>query len=298
MALLKVRLREAWNWGGLSFRELATRTWKAIDEHNTIDRAAIVAFYAMLALVPMIGLLLAAGLSTGSGVANELLDMSHRFLPPEADAVIRDQVRKIQSEGHVGLLSFSALILLWSASSLFVAVMDTINAAYGVHDARPWWRRRLMAIVLTLAEVALLVIASFLAVAWPALSEHIPLSSLGWFSSAAASVIQWVIVVVALLTAFATAYFFGPDIDLQWEWMTPGAAIGVLMLVVASLGFRVYLHYGTSYSETYGALAGVVLMMLWLYLAALALLVGAEVNSVIEHAAAHGLAPGQKSAPA
>jgi membrane protein len=297
VSLLKVRLSEAWNWGGLSFRELAARTWDAIQKHDTLNRAAVVAFYAMLSLVPMLGLILAAGLSTHSRVASEVLDLSARFLPAEADSVVRDQVQKIQSEAHIGLLSLSAAILLWSASSLFVAVMDTTNAAYAVQDSRPWWKRRFMALILTLAEVTLLVIASVLALAWPALTDRIKLQELAWLTSAGAVVVQWAIVVLALLTAFALAYYFGPDVKQKWEWITPGAVLGVLVLVGASLGFQFYLRFGSSYSETYGALAGVVLMMLWLYLAAVALLVGAEVNSVIEHAAPHGRQPGQKVGP-
>jgi membrane protein len=241
----------------------------------------------MLSLAPMLGLILAVGLSTHSRVASNVLDLSARFLPADADSVVRDQVQKIQSEAHVGVLSLSAVILLWSASSFFVAVMDTTNAAYGVQDSRPWWKRRALALILRLAEVSLLVVASILALAWPALTDRLKLGEFGWLTSAGAVAAQWFVVVMSLLTAFALAYYFGPDVKHRWEWFTPGAALGVVVLVGASLGFQFYLRFGSSYSETYGALAGVVLMMLWLYLAALALMVGAEVNSVIEHAATH-----------
>ena len=172
--------------------------------------------------------------------------------------------------------------------------MDTTNAAYGVRDTRPWWKKRLMAIVLTVVETILLVGAAVTIAVWPAVARHLPL---GGGAIAAATAVQWLVVVVALLTAFALAYYFGPHVEQEWEWITPGATLGVLTLIVASLGFQLYIHFGPSYSETYGALAGVVLMMLWLYLAALALLVGAEINCVIEHAAPHGREPGQKVAP-
>jgi membrane protein len=297
VSLLKVRLREAWNWGGLSARELIVRAWTAIDKHDTLNQAAVVAFYAMMALVPLLGLILAVGVGAHARVAAEILDLSARFLPTEADAVVRDQVTKIQTGTPVGLVSLSAVILLWSASSLFVAVMDTTNAAYGVRDGRPWWKKRLVAIALTLAEVALLVVASVLAVIWPALVDRIGVGGFSWLASGGATVVQWLAVVVALLAAFALAYYFGPHVKQEWEWITPGGVLGVLVLVAASLGLRVYLRFGTSYSETYGALAGVVLMQLWLYLAATALLVGAEVNCVIEHAAPHGRASGERAVP-
>jgi membrane protein len=297
MSLLTFRLREAWNWGGLTARKLATRTWAAMDKHDTFNQAAVVAFYAMLALVPLLGFILAAGVGAHAGVASQVLDLSARFLPSEADAVVRDQIHKMQAGTPVALLSLSAVILLWSASSLFVSVMDATNAAYGVRDPRAWWKRRLLAVVLTLAEVALFIVASLLAVVWPELVDRIGVERLGWLASASATVAQWLLVVVALLSAFALAYYFGPQVKQKWEWITPGAVLGVLILVGASLGFRLYVRFGYSYSETYGALAGVVLMLLWLYLAALALLVGAEVNCVIEQAAPHGRKPGQMVAP-
>jgi membrane protein len=291
MSFRSIRLREAWNWGGLSARELAVRTYRAMDKHDTLNQAAVIAFYAMLSLVPLLSLTLTLALRGRADVASQLEEVCRPMMPAEALKILHDQLDKLQKDTPVGLLSVSILLLLWSASSLFVAVMDTTNAAYGVRDERPWWKKRLLAIVLTVIETILLIGATASIALWPQVSGWLRLGGL-------AAVVQWVIVVVALLTAFALAYYFGPHIEQEWEWITPGATLGVLALIAASLGFRLYLHFGqANYSETYGALAGVVLMMLWMYLAALALLVGAEINCVIEHAAPHGRAPGQKKAP-
>ncbi|HTU19272.1 MAG TPA: YihY/virulence factor BrkB family protein [Gemmataceae bacterium] len=294
MAFTSVRLREAWNWGGLSFRELAVRSYRAMDRHDTLNQAAVVAFYAMLALVPLLSLSLAFALGAQPGVAEQVKRLGKDFMPPEANKLVGEQIEKIEQATPVGLLSLSALILLWSASSLFVAIMDTTNAAYGVRDDRPWWKKRLLAIVLTLAEIVLLIGASITIAVWPHVMGWLGLSTL---AITLATVVQWIVVVIALLAGFALAYFFGPSVVQEWEWITPGSTLGVLALIAASLGFQLYLRFGDTYGETYGALAGVVLMMLWLYLAALALLVGAEVNCVIEHAAPHGKAPGQKNSP-
>jgi membrane protein len=294
MSLTTIRLREAWDWGGLSVKELAVRTYEAMDRHDTLNQAAVVAYYAMLSLVPLLSLTLAIAFGARAGVADEVLQLSSELLPPGAHAIVRDQVQKLQHEAPVGLISLSVLLLLWSASSLFVAVMDTTNASYGVRDERPWWKRRLMAVGLTVTEAVLLVGASLSIMLWPEVTGWL---HLGGAARAVATAVQWLIVVAALLAAFATAYYFGPHVNQEWEWITPGSALGVLALILASLGFRLYLQFGSSYSATYGALAGVVVLLLWLYLAALALLVGAEVNCVIEHAAPHGRAPGQKQAP-
>lgn len=294
MAFFTVRLREAWNWGGLSFRELAMRTYRAMDQHDTFNQAAVIAFYAMLSLVPLLSLVLVFALGARTGVAEQVDALCDRLMPTEAYHLVKDQLSKIQTSTPIGLLSLSIAILLWSASSLFVAVMDTTNVAYGVRDERPFWKKRLMAIVLTLAEIVLFIGASLIIAFWPEVMNWFGLSAL---AMTLAAVVQWFVVVLALLTAFALAYYFGPSVNQQWEWITPGSSLGVLTLIVASLGFQYYLHFSNTYSETYGALAGVVLMMLWLYLASLALLVGAEINCIIEHAAPHGRSPGQKEAP-
>ena len=283
MSFTWLRLPQAWKWGGLSFKELAVRTYEAMDKHETIDRAAIVAFYAMLALVPFLGLVLTFSLGVSDGVvARQILNLSRQALPEAADEIVRGELRAIQAAPPVGVVSVSFLILLWSASSASVAVMESTNAAYGVRDGRAWWKRRLMAIVLTVVESFLLVGASFLIAAWPWLLSWFGLDSA---AAAAATAVQWLVVVVALLAGFAIAYYFGTHVKQEWEWITPGSTIGVLVLIAVNLGFRVYLRYGTDFGATYGVLAGVVLLLLWLYLAALALLVGAEINCVIAHAA-------------
>jgi membrane protein len=293
MSLTKIRLREAWNWGGLSARELARRTWQEMDKHGTLDRAAVVAYYAMLALVPLIGLVLAIAMGWSDRIRDQLPDLLPG-LPAEARRLLVDQVDMVAHEPHTGVLSVGFLILLWSASSLFVAVMDATNASYGVRDNRPWWKRRLWAIVLTVVESVLLLAAALSIILWPRVMGWL---GLGTFAATLATVVQWLVVLVALFASFAIAYFFGPDVEQEWEWITPGSTLGVLALVVGTLAMRFYLLYGANYSATYGALTGVIVTLLWLYLAALALLLGAEINTVIEHAAPHGKEKGQKTEP-
>jgi membrane protein len=294
MSLTKIQLKEAWNWGGLSARELAKRTWAQMDRHGTLDRAAVIAYYAMLALVPLLAVVLAIALGSAAQISSEILRLSKQSLPPDTASLIEGQVTKMRQGSPTGVLSVGFLVLLWSASSLFVAVMDGMNASYGVHDNRPWWRRRLMAIVLTVVEAVLFLGAALSILLWPKVMGWV---GLGAGAYAAATVVQWLVVIIALLASFAVAYYFGPDAEQEWEWITPGSTVGALLLILLTLGFRLYVVYGSSYSETYGALAGVIITLLWMYLASLALLIGAEMNSVIEHAAPHGKAPGEKEMP-
>jgi membrane protein len=294
MSFTTIRLREAWNWGGLSAVELVKRTWAQMERHDTLNRAAVVAYYAMLALVPCLGFILAIALGAADQISNEIRRLSHEFLPSEAEKLIQDELDKIRTAPATGVLSFGFLVLLWSTSSLFAAIMDATNACYGVQDHRPWWKRRLIAIVLTVVEGVLFLGAALSILLWPKLLGFFGLST---GTAILASVVQWLVVVIMLLSSFAIAYYFSPDVQTEWEWITPGSALGVILLVLMTLGFRFYVQYGSSYSETYGALAGVIVTLLWFYLAALALLLGAEVNSVIEHAAPHGKAPCEKETP-
>jgi len=293
MSITSVRLREAWNWGGLSARELAKRTYAEVERHELLDRAAALAYYAMLALLPFLSFLLALGLGGRSWISEQILTMSQQLLAPGAAELIENQIHNMQNASAVGLLSFSTIVLVYSASGVFTEIMSGTNAAYAVSESRPWWKRQLLAIVLTIVEAALLIGSLVVIVAWPFVLDYIGLAGV---AKTLATVVQWFVVIVAMLATFAIAYYFGPDIEQEWEWITPGSAIGVLALIVASLVLRLYLQYGTNYSATYGALAGVIMMLLWLYIASLALLVGAEINSVIEHAAPHGRSPGQAAA--
>lgn len=295
MSWTAIRLREAWDWGGLSTRELAVRTYNRVVKHEILDRAGALAFYGMLSFIPFISFLLALGLSGRSWISREIMELSQHVLAKGAYDLIGDEIRRMQTSSAVGLLSFSAVVLLYSASSMFTAIMAATNAAYSVSDGRPWWKRQVLGVILTIVEAVLMICSAGLVIAWPYVMMWIHLEGIG---ATLASVVQWIVVIVALLASFAIAYYWGPDIKQEWEWITPGSALGVLVLIAASLGLRYYVQYlGTSYSTTYGALAGVIIMLLWFYLASLALLVGAEINCVIENAAPHGRNPGQKVAP-
>ncbi len=294
MSLTSIRLKEAWNWGGLSTKELAKRTYRQVDKHEILDRAAALAYYAMLSLIPFVSFLFALGLGGQTWISDQILILSQRVLAPGATELIKDQIHNMQRSSAVALLSFSSVVLLYSASSVFTGIMAGTNAAYAVTESRSWWKRQLTAIVFTIVEAVLLIGSAGLVVAWPYVMDWMHLAG---FGATLGTVVQWLVVIIALLASFAIAYYFGPDLEQEWEWITPGSTMGVLVLVIASLGLRFYVLYGSNYSATYGALAGVIIMLLWLYIASLALLVGAEINCVIENAAPHGRNPAQKLAP-
>jgi membrane protein len=173
------------------------------------------------------------------------------------------------------------------------AVSETLNAAYGVKESRPWWKVRLIAIGLTIA-LALLILSALVLMLYggeigESVSHRFGLSQAFTFAWA---VLQWPIVLAFMLLAFALIYYFAPDLYSQkWRWVTPGSAVGIGIWILVSLGFRLYLRYYNTYSVIYGSLGAVIILLLWFYLTGAAILVGGKVNAEMENEATKMGAP-------
>jgi len=295
--------------GRLTPRELAVRTWHMIDTNEIQTRAAGVAFYAMLAMVPFIGLILTfaiqllpdltgtAGKARGIGdmTVDQLLATLNQTLPAEASKEILGQIRRIQAEPPVGLISVGLAITLWLASSLFVAVIDAMNRIYGVHERRGFIKIRLVAILMTVVQAAILVGSLVLIVAWPLILRRL---GLGAWAASLATLAQFAVVEVMVLLSFALAFYVGPDADQRWEWITPGSLFGSFLFLLATFGFRIYVHNFANYDKTYGPLGGVMVLLFWFWLSSLILLGSAQVNKIIEDSSPLGKNIGQRSNPA
>jgi membrane protein len=176
------------------------------------------------------------------------------------------------------------------------AITESLNIAYDVQETRPWWKTRLVAIGLTISLSVLIIAALVLVVFGGRIGEGVA-GAYGFGSAFATTwkIVQWPVVFSVMVLAFALIYYFAPDLRRQpWQWLTPGAAIGVVLWLLVSLAFRIYLHFFDSYSATYGSLGAVIILMLWLYFTGAAVLIGGEINSEIENAAAQQGAPDAK----
>jgi membrane protein len=174
---------------------------------------------------------------------------------------------------------------LWSSSAALTAIIDTLNRAYDLDESRPWWKVRLLGIALTIGLAAFILTAFTLVVAGPELARLVA-DRFGLASVVATvwAVVQWPIVLLLVMFGVALIYYFAPDADQDWAFITPGSALATVLWLLASLGFRLYVQNFSDYNATYGALGAAVLLLLWLYVSGLAILVGAELNSEIEHA--------------
>ena len=303
---VSTRLRHALSLGGLSPRELAIRTYHAVEKNEIQTRAAGVAFYAMLALVPFIGLILFfsiqlvpdltgrsnAGQAIGDRTVGQFEALLGQILPREATSEITDQISRLQEQPPVGFLSFGLMVTLWLASSMFVAIIDATNRIYGVRDRRSWIKLRLIAIAMTVIQAGILICALLSVVAWSSLLARLQLgSSAATFATAA----QYLAVYCMVLVSFALTFYVAPDADQKWEWITPGSFVGAGLFLVATVGFRVYVQNFANYNKTYGLLGGVMVLLFWFWISALVLLGAAQVNKLIEEASPLGKNTGQRT---
>jgi membrane protein len=185
------------------------------------------------------------------------------------------------------------------------SLITVLNFVHHVKEQRPWWKVRLvLAPLLSVGVVGLMLAALALVLFGGIVANWAGAHGLGDSVVLAWKVLQWPIALAFVILAFALLYYSAPDVkERKWYWITPGSLVGVLLWVAASVLFRVYLHYFNSYSATYGSLGAAIILMLWFYITAIALLIGAEINAEIESAAAeHGRADaklkGEKQAPA
>ena len=296
-----------WNRGGLTWGELLRALWRGILKNDLIDRAYELAFNFLLAVFPLLLLIVAClniFASEGTAMRHNLYHYVVVVLPPDASALIIDTLHQVTTNPHssdTGKLAFGILFWLYAGSAGMTQLMSTLNAAYEVPEERSWIRVHLISIALTTAMTVLIIVAlSLILFGGDVVTRVSHQLFLPAFVFTAIKVVGWILALCFVIFAFANIYYFAPDVQQHpWYWITPGSGVGVILWALASIGLRFYFQYFNTYSSTYGSLGAVIVLMLWFYVAGLAMLVGGQINATVEHAAAqHGnpLAkmPGQK----
>ncbi len=247
-----VQKRESlWKLGGLTLWHLNRNVIRAGIDDCLLERASGLAFDFFLALFPLLFLLLTLfGLfaSHSTQLQSRLLAYFAEFLPPAGFEILRTSTEELAKNASGKKLTAGILVALWFASGGVVSMISTLNVVYHVREARSWFKVRAIALGLLLALPA---------------------------------------AILFMVTSYSVMYYFGPDLrERRWHWISPGSAIGVLLWLAASAGFRIYLHYFNSYTATYGSLGALIILLVWLYVTGLAFLIGGEVNAEIERAEA------------
>jgi membrane protein len=280
----------------LSWPELLKRTFNETLADDVFNLAAQQAYYFFFALFPaLLALISIASFFPIENLIGEIQRMLGRIAPQDVTRIVTEQIVQIGQSNAGGILTLAFFFTLWSSSSAVVAMCSTLNAAYDITEARPWWKVRLVAIGLTVGLAVFILIAMTLVIAGPAIATKAAETlRLGAAFTWTWNVLQWPVVFLLVATAVACVYYFAPDAEQDWMWITPGSVLATILWVIASLAFRVYVTNFASYNETYGAIGGVMVLLLWFYVSGVALLIGAELNAEIEHASPYGKDVGEK----
>jgi membrane protein len=227
---------------------------------------------------------------------HNLFNYLSQVLPGSAYQLVDSTIYEVSEASGGGKVIFGILAALWAASNGMGAITQALNVAYNVKESRPWWKQRLTAVCLTIGLSVLVISALVLILYGGKLGDHIAGHyGFGEVFVITWKVVQWPMLLGFMLLSFALIYYLAPDVrDQKWIWITPGSVVGLSLWLLVSFGFKLYLHFFDSYSKTYGTLGAVIVLMLWLYLTGAAILIGGEVNSEIENAAAKAGAPDAK----
>lgn len=277
-----------WKLGGLSMKELGTRVYTETMEDEILDRGAALAYYLLFALFPgLLFLTTLIGLLPVPDLMDRLLGYARQALPPDAASMVERTLGEIQAGAGGGLLSVGILGALWAGSAGMAALMHALNVAYDVAEARPFWKRRLVAILLTIGFAVFVVTALVLMVFGPRIGEAVASAfGLGGVFTVVWNVISVPVVIFLVLMAIALVYYLAPAKDQDWRWVTPGSLVALVLWLALSFGLRIYVTRFGDYNATYGSIGGVILLLLWLFLSSVVILLGAVVNAEIERAAA------------
>jgi membrane protein len=295
--------KSLWDLRDVSVREIATRTWKAMLQDRLFSIAAELGFYFLFALFPALicaTTILGLMARSAANIYERLLEYMALVVPQSALGMVMHTFNQTTEHATPGKLTIGLLAAIWAASAGISAVQDATNAVYKIAERRSYLKARLQAIALTMLVICTITLslaalfAGDFVSTWLHHNWHEAIIS--GTTVLLARICGWILAAVFLAFSFAAVYYWAPDLRVrQWHWITPGAMLGILGWLLASLGFRMYLHFFDSYSVTYGSLGAVVILLMWFYITGLMLLLGAEFNSELEAAAMEAKVARQKA---
>jgi membrane protein len=272
------------------WKDFLRTLYKEFTCDNLLDYAGSVAFSAALALFPFLLFAVAlAGLVINPDTLASLVEQIRRVMPAQAAELLVDRLHALTSGARPGLVTVGAIGAVWAASGAIAALITAFNTAWDVHESRPFWKVRGMAILVTVAAAVAFIASAAIALATPAVASQ--LGTLG----VVLLLLRWPVAAVLMAAILACLYYFLPDVEQDFRFLTPGSIVAVVLWIVASMGLSLYVGHFGNYEVVYGALGGVIVLLLWLWISALAVLVGAEINAVIEHLSPEGKRTGAKS---
>ena len=285
----------------LGLVEFFKRTVKEIGEDHLAAFAGNLTYKGLFALFPFAVFLLSLlGLFGAPDLLDYLLAQAQAVLPEDIVVLLQDQLLSIaqtRAEGAFTAGAIASLLLaLWGVSGAFRSVMEAMNVMYEIEEDRPFWKVYGISIFLSLGVATLLISALVLVVFGPEIGGAIAdVVGLGFVFELVWNVVKWPVLVGVVLFAFALVYYFAPDVEQRFRYVSPGSIVAVAMWLIFSLLFRLYVENFGSYNATFGSFAGIIVLMLYIYYTSFILLLGAEMNQVIEEHIPEGKNEGEKT---
>ncbi|MGW5638553.1 YihY/virulence factor BrkB family protein [Streptomyces sp. NPDC003832] len=274
--------------------DLPRRSWTAVlkgtlkefKKDELTDRAAALTYYGILALFPALLALVSLLGIVGQSATQEVLDNIQKLAPGPARDVLTDAVRQMQ--GNAGLGSVMAivglLLAVWSASGYVAAFIRSANAVYDIPEGRPVWKVLPLRVGVTVVLMVLAVISALIVVFTGGLAREVGTAlGVGDTFLTVWSIAKWPVLILLVTLMIALLYWATPNAKVRgFRWITPGSFLALLIWMAASAGFAVYVANFGSYNKTYGALAGVIIFLVWLWITNLAILLGLEFDAELQ----------------
>jgi YihY family inner membrane protein len=274
---------------GGSWWAAVKRTVREFQVDNLKDWAAALTYYSVLSIFPALLVLISLVDLAGSGAIQTLLDNLGQVAPGSVNQILEGAIRNLrQTRGSAGVLALAGLaVALWSASNYIAAFMRASNAIYDVPEGRPVWKTLPIRIAVTVVVMVLLAASAVAVVATGGLADRLGrLLGLGRAVVTAWDLVKWPVLLLIVGFLFALLYWASPNAKQGFRWVTPGGTLAVVVWVIASVAFAIYVANFGSYNKTYGSLASVIIFLVWLWLSNTAILLGAELNAELERSRA------------
>jgi membrane protein len=269
-----------------SWKEVLKRTVREFRDDNLTDWAAALTYYGVLSIFPTLIVLLSVLGLIGSSATQPLIDNLGPVAPGPAKDILTSALENLEdSRGAAGVLFVVGLVgALWSASGYIGAFMRASNAIYEVEEGRPFWKLRPLQMGITLVMVLLLALSALAVVFTGPLAEQIGnVVGVGDTAVTVWDIAKWPALILLVSLMFSILYWVAPNVRQPgFRWLTPGGVLAVLLWIVASAGFALYVASFASYNKTYGSLGGVVVFLVWLWISNVVVLLGAELNAELE----------------
>lgn len=280
---------------GLPVHRVMVHTVKEFLDDEMSTYASALAYQMLFSLFPFLLFLIALiGFLHLPDFFSWLRLQSELVLPPQALEQVNPVIDQLQ-QSKGGLLSVGIVIALWTASAGVRLMMSAMNAAYDVVEGRPVWKRIPLSIFYTVGIAGMLLAAAALMVLGPQVMSWVA-SQVGMEEIIVTvwTVLRWPAIVILMMVAVALIYYVMPDVKQEFRFITPGSVLAVVVWIIASLGFGYYVKTFADYNAMYGSIGAIIVLLLYFYISAAVLLLGAEMNAAIEHLSSEGKNPGEK----